>query len=150
MDYEFFKSQYPSRRLETSVRLNCNGIGDAKAVGWAYLPFWVEGSDSTGNKCLIEMHAKFHMLPTFEPKVLVGMETLSLYGIALNIPESTTSFLADGLKYSIHTRPDVKFQSVLVCAKKDVLIGGRVSQKVPIRSFMAPGTDYVFEPYHVL
>ena len=146
MDLALFNTCYDHLKMDTSHMVGVHGIGRATTTGHCKAPIWMEGHDSEGKPCLIKMDVEFHLIENFAHGVLLGIDTLSDYGIDLFL--SSKKALLGPLSYPIDYNQ--KFKSVLIRAKDDITVYGRTCMKIPIKSHMLPKEEYIFTPHQFL
>lgn len=146
MDLILFNERYPNVKIDTTHTIKVDGIGQSATIGHCRIPVWMKGHNANGKACLIKMDIEFHLIENFEHRVLLGMDTLSDYGIDfhLSIGKARLGPLSYPITYN------QKSKTVLIHVKENTTIYGRTCKKIPIKSHMLREGEYIFTPYQFL
>ncbi|KAI5797346.1 hypothetical protein DFH27DRAFT_612045 [Peziza echinospora] len=91
----------PDCTIDTSKRITIDGIGSDTTIGLVTLPVYIEGQSSIDKSpVMFKIVAHFHVLPSFNGRALLGIDTLSSYNIDLLISENKATFNEGSYKTS--------------------------------------------------
>jgi len=111
------------------------------------VPIYLRGTDTaTGTPCTARIYIEVHLVRNFKPGILIGLDAITDYGIQMDIPRGTASIPHQQFEYALETGVSPR-SSVFVKVAKATVIPGRCLQKVQVKSAMAEGFDYIFEPF---
>jgi hypothetical protein len=144
IDFDLFRKSFPDAEINESVQISVHGVGKSSTMGWSVLPIIVHARDAIGPVDL-ELDVEWHVMRDFKPGLLLGLDTMIDYDIDLCLSELTGS--TRGFKFGLDI-PYRPFRSVLIKTSHRVVVPGRTATVIPVQSAMAPGFDYVVEPFY--
>jgi hypothetical protein len=139
------EKHYPGRSI-FPTRRKISGVGETTTIGFTVVPIWLECRDDTTKKpILAEFDVELHVLESFAPGLLIGLDAIRDYGI--DIITSKMQGCIDGLSFPLFSTAAPKLQTVKVFSDKCMVVPGRSTVPIPVHSACMEGIDYIFTPY---
>jgi hypothetical protein len=145
IDKALLEKYYPGRSI-FPTRRKISGVGETTTMGFTVIPVWLEcRDDATNGRILAEFDVELHVLESFAPGLLIGLDAIRDYGI--DIMTSKMQGCIDGLSFPLFSTAAPKLQAVKVFSDKRMVVPGRSTVPIPVHTACMEGIDYIFSPY---
>jgi hypothetical protein len=147
IDKALLHKHYPGRSIFPTSR-KISGVGETTTIGFTVVPLWLEcRDDTTKERVFAEFDVELHVLESFKPGLLIGLDAIRDYSIDIMTSKMLGCLQAHGLSFPLFSTAAPKFQAVKVLSSKRVVVPGRSTMPIAVNTACMDGVDYIFTPY---
>ncbi|KAE8185791.1 hypothetical protein A4X06_0g7371 [Tilletia controversa] len=128
------------------ARIPIHGIGHTESLGYTTITFFVDAHDDRGMPVQLEARQDFHVLPSFAPGLLLGLDFIAAHHLVLEPGKGKASVGS----YTFAVRESMTGPHAVeaeLCLVKSVVVPARSQCWVPVDvGSLTPQIDYAVHP----